>query len=186
MLVKPSKKMLKILVAGDGGIGKTTFLKQFCDNKYVGNQSMTVGNNIFVKKVEVNSTPIFLQIWDFSGQERFRFMMESFARGGAGAILGFDVKRRKSYFNLKKWVRILRENIPNLPIVLIATKIDLGFHPTLNPNLAEECVSELHLLDFVETSSKEGMNIELPFRLLISQIEEIDDPEEINFLSMKM
>ena len=165
------KKVLKIVIAGDGGIGKTTYLKSFCYNQYGDDQTLTVGNEIFLKKLKIKgNSDYYLQLWDCGGQERFRSFLIDFYRGSVGAILGFDVKRRKSFFALKEWVNHLRDHNPNLPIVLIATKKDLGYHPTLNSDLGHNLAIVINLLFFVELSTKTNVNIEKPFNLLIQHI----------------
>jgi small GTP-binding protein len=181
------KKVLKIVIAGDGGIGKTTYLKYFCYNNYSDDQTLTVGNEIFLKKLKIRSRDqgsgdYYLQIWDCGGQERFRSFLIDFYRGSVGAILGFDMKRRKSFFDLKEWVNHLRIHNPVLPIVLIATKKDLGYHPTLNSDLGYNFASEFNLLGFVELSTKKNMNIEKPFNLLIQHIINCNE-EDIHFIN---
>lgn len=165
-----SKKVLKIIVAGNGGIGKTTLLKLFCYNQYCEDERLTVGNEIFLQKVLINGSQEFLQIWDLGGQEHFRFMLADFVRGADGALLGFDIKRRKTFIDLKSWLDVLRKYNPSLPIILIATKLDLGYHPTLRPNMALSFVENNNLLDFIEISSKNKFNIIEPFKILLNHI----------------
>jgi small GTP-binding protein len=176
------KRVYKIIVAGDGGIGKTTLLKKFCDGEYKENQRLTIGMSIFVKLAKIDSKKVSLQIWDFGGQNQFRFLLNTYVSGAIGAILGFDMKRRKSFLDLKKWIELLRSFNPNIPIVLIATKNDLGYHPTLSPEAAKNFVRANDLLTFTETSSKENYNVEKPFKLLLKHIEDTNG-RSIEFLS---
>ncbi len=161
------KKVLKIIVAGNGGIGKTTLMKSFCYKEYAEDEKLTVGTEIFIKKFKVNGHIEFMQVWDLGGQEHFRFFLEGLIRGAHGAILGFDIKRRNSFMDLKKWLALLRTADPDIPIVLVATKLDLGYHPTLNRELAENFVKENNLIGFIEISSKDKLHLEDPFSLLI-------------------
>ena len=162
------KKVLKIIVAGNGGIGKTTLMKSFCYREYAEDQRLTVGTEIFIKKFVVDDQVEFMQVWDLGGQEHFRFFLKGLVKGAHGAILGFDIKRRNSFIDLKKWLALLRSADPDIPIVLVATKLDLGYHPTLTPELARKFVEENNLIGFVEISSKEKYNLEVPFRVLIT------------------
>ncbi len=179
------KKVYKILIAGDGGIGKTTLLKILCYNQYFGSQKITIGNEIFLKKGKIKGKDVFFQIWDLSGQERFRFLLDGFIKGAVGAILGFDVRRRQSFINLKKWLGMLRDQNSEMPIILIGTKKDIGYHPTLRPEMAKEFIKQHDLKGFVEVSSKDNLNVELPFRLLVKEIIPCD-PEEIEFILLSV
>jgi len=161
--------VLKIIVAGNGGIGKTTLMKSFCYNEYAEDQKLTVGTEIFIKKFKINGEVEYMQVWDLGGQEHFRFFLKGLIKGAHGAILGFDIKRRNSFMDLKKWLAFLRSGDPNIPIVLVATKLDLGYHPTLNRDLAEKFAEENNLAGFVEISSKNKLNLENPFKLLIKE-----------------
>ena len=175
-----SKKVLKIIVAGNGGIGKTTLLKLFCYNQYSDDERLTVGNEIFLQKVFINGSQEFMQIWDLGGQEHFRFMLADFVRGADGAILGFDIKRRKTFMDLKSWLEVLRKHNPSIPIVLVATKLDLGYHPTLRPEMALNFVENNNLIHFIEISSKTKHNVVEPFKILLNNITGIDE-DEIRF-----
>lgn len=163
------RSVFKIIVGGDGGIGKTTLLKVLCGQCY-SNQDMTIGFEIFTKKVHFNGTSNTLQIWDLSGQNHFRFLLPDYFKGAHGVILGFDMSRRTSFLNLRTWMTILMSKCPNAPIVLIATKSDLGYHPTLSRSLAEDFVHKFNIVELVEVSARNHVNIEAPFRKLIECI----------------
>lgn len=160
-------ELLKIIVAGSGGIGKTSMLNKWCNGYFDEREDMTIGTDFFVKRLEVNGSFINLQIWDFAGQKQFRFFLEDFVKGAIGSILAFDVQRNVSFFELDEWITMLREELPDLPVVLVATKIDQHYHPTITPEMGREFAKQNKLIDFVETSAKLGYNIETPFRLLI-------------------
>ena len=161
----------KIVITGNGGIGKTTLLKLFCYNQYINNQKMTLGSEIFVKKAKINNQNVVLQIWDLSGEEQFRFFLTDFIQGAEGALLGFDIKRRKSFLDLKKWVPLLRKHNPDIPIILLGLKRDLGYHTMLSSRKAKKFVKKIGLINYVEVSSKENLNVELPFKHLLQNLE---------------
>ena len=158
--------VLKIILGGDGGIGKTTLLKVLCGEGY-SDQDMTIGFEIFVKNVYINGIREILQVWDLSGQDHFRFLLPDYFRGAHSVVLGFDMSRRSSFLNLRTWMSILINKCPKAPVVLIVTKADKGYHPTLNQKLAKEFVDKFNLVDFMEVSAKESLNVDIPFRSLI-------------------
>ncbi|NVM53171.1 MAG: winged helix-turn-helix transcriptional regulator [Candidatus Helarchaeota archaeon] len=161
--------VFKIIICGDGGIGKTALSTCFCKQIYH-DHDMTVGIDIHIKKVLVNDALEILQIWDLSGQKQFEFLLPDFFRGGHGVILGFDVSRRESFLNLNKWLKI----IPQVPIYLIATKTDKGYHPLLNRTIIQDFVKKYNLVGFTETSAKENLNVDVPFIRLIEFIQGLE------------
>ncbi|NVM27438.1 MAG: GTP-binding protein [Candidatus Helarchaeota archaeon] len=162
-------RVFKIIVGGDGGIGKTTLLKVLCGECYT-NQDMTIGFEIFTKKVHSNGHKDTLQIWDLSGQDHFRFLLPDYFKGAHGIVLGFDMSRRISFLNLRTWMTILMAKCPDAPIILIATKSDLGYHPTLSRTLAEDFVVKFNIVDLVEVSAKNHLNVDEPFKKLVESI----------------
>ena len=116
-------RVFKLVIVGDGGVGKTTLTKVFCNNPYV-EQIMTIGIDIHAKDVVVNGQRTVLQIWDISGQTQFQFMVPDFLKGAKGAILAYDRTRESSFSHLDFWIAQLHTNTPNAPIVLISTKAD--------------------------------------------------------------
>jgi len=181
MMVSTYKRIFKIIIAGNGGIGKTTFLKLFCNGVYDPDQGLTIGMEIFVKLVEIQCNRISLQIWDFGGQDQFRFMLNTYVSGAAGVILGFDMNQRKSFLDLDKWIKLLRRINHNLPIVLVATKKDLGYHPALDLIDIKNFVRKNDLIDFIEISSKNNYNVEKPFKILLENVEHTNE-QDIKFL----
>jgi len=175
------KKTSKIVVSGNGGIGKTTLVKTFCYNQYFDNQKLTLDSEFFFKRAQINDRTIDLQIWDFVGEDRFRFLLPDFIQGAEGASLRFDVKRRNSFLDLKKWVPLLRKHNPHLPIVLLGLKKDLGYHSMLGSKMVKKFVKKFDLVNFIEVSSKENLNVDLLFKYLIQNIEECDI-ESIKFI----
>lgn len=174
------KPTVKILVAGDGGVGKTSLLNSLCYHKYNENQQLTIGMQVFCKNVKIETRRLKLQIWDFGGQKQFREILDGFLGGSAGVILAFDSSSYKTFVNLDKWIRLLRKEDIELPIILVATKIDLGYHSMISRDLVERYVKKHQLIDFLETSAKEQIGIEKPFKVLLKDIINLKD-EKIKF-----
>ena len=93
--------MFKILVAGDGAVGKTTLLHRFIEGDFIDSTTMTIGVDFHTKKMEFPPDYlVHLQLWDIGGQERFRFMVDQYLRGAKGALLLFDTTSMTSFVNI--------------------------------------------------------------------------------------
>ena len=157
--------ILKIILCGDGGIGKTSLATFFCKRVYQ-DHDITIALDIHVKKVTVKDRFEIMQVWDLSGQQEFRFFLHDFFQGVDGVVLAFDLSNQTTFQNLTKWLEI----IPQVPIYLIATKADKGYHPNLTREIIEEFVKQNNIIGFTETSAKANLNVETPFIRLTEHI----------------
>jgi small GTP-binding protein len=162
-------RIMKFVIVGDGAVGKTTLTKVFCDNPYV-DQIMTIGIDIHAKDAYVEGQKAVLQIWDISGQTQFKFLIPDFLTGANAAILAFDRSRETTFQSLDYWLGQLRIHAPKAPVLLISTKADQEYHPSLNPQMAKAYVVENNLMGFVETSAKNSINVHTPFKRLLERL----------------
>ena len=107
-----------------------------------------------------------LQLWDFGGQEQFRFMLERYALGAKGALILFDLTRYMTLENIEEWVRICRKGDNNLPIILIGSKLDLVDDIVVDDDRALEIKERFEFIDFIKVSSKTGERVEGVFEQL--------------------
>ncbi len=163
-------KVLKILISGEGGVGKTTMLHRYIKGKFIDGLHMTIGVEFFLKELELEGENVMLQIWDFGGQERFRFLLKNYARGAKGALLMFDLTRPVTLENLDQWVEICRDENPELPIIFLGSKLDLVNLITIKDEFALTYKEKYNLFNFLKISSKTGENVELVFELLAKEI----------------
>ncbi|MFW9941037.1 MAG: Rab family GTPase [Candidatus Thorarchaeota archaeon] len=166
----PQKFILKILTAGEGGVGKTTLLHRYVEGKFSAETKMTIGVEFFLKETEVDAKQCTLQLWDFGGQERFRFLLESYVLGAKGALLMFDLTRMSSLENLEQWLNIVRKGDPNLPVLFLGTKLDLTDEIQVDDDYARSFLNEFNLIDFLKISSKTGENVHTAFDVLTQKI----------------
>ena len=164
------KYVLKILTIGDGGVGKTTLLRRFVEGVFTKDITMTIGVEFFVKDMQVENCECSLQLWDFSGQERFRFLLDSYINGAKGTLLMFDLTRIVTLEPLIEWADILRKNNPELPILLIGTKKDLEQKGFVDDNYVMQLKETFHFIDFIKISSKTGENVNTAFEILVRNI----------------
>src|SRR6056297_940093 len=178
--------IFKILVAGAGGVGKTTLLTRAVTGKFVEDTQMTIGvefhllNLSFGEPGADNESKVTLQLWDFGGQERFRFMLDSYVAGAKGALLLYDLTRMRTLDNLDEWVQIVRKHDPNLPILFVGTKLDRVEDITVSDDYAREFMEPLGLFEHVKISSKDGTGVKPAFKQVAKEILKrngIDVPE---------
>ena len=161
---------LKFLVLGDGGVGKTTLLHRYVKGKFLNTSTMTIGVEFLSKQIQMNEIICQLILWDISGQDRFRFMIDKYMRGASGALLLFDTTNMTSFVNIGKWVNLVRKYYQNLPVLLIAAKCDLEEFSIVGDIYAKKTKERFGMVDFIKTSSKSGMNVDLAFETLANYI----------------
>jgi len=166
----PKKFILKILTAGEGGVGKTTLLHRYVEGKFSAETKMTIGVEFFLKEIVLDGQYCTLQLWDFGGQERFRFLLESYVLGAKGALLMFDLTRPITLENLEQWVNICRKGNPDLPILFLGTKNDLEDEIMVNDEYALNFKDDFDLFGYLRVSSKSGENVKQAFDLLTKRI----------------
>ncbi|MCJ7649943.1 MAG: GTP-binding protein [Candidatus Lokiarchaeota archaeon] len=166
-----SKKFsLKIVVVGDGGIGKSTMIQRLITGKYI-EQKITIGTDLASWSIDLDNLVIKLQIWDFAGEKRFRFFLPSYARGADGCLLCYDVTRYTSFQNLQEWYDIVKNNTKDPGFVLVGGKVDLvDSRRTVQFEAAEEFQKQHNIEYYFETSSKSGYNTKEIFETLTKLI----------------
>ena len=121
-LVMQKYFLFKILVGGDGGVGKTTLLRRYVNGKFDDSTIMTVGVDFFVKEISLNfnnsKMKCSLQLWDLGGQKQFRHLMSSYVMGARGALLLIDLTRLPEIKAVLEWVNIIRMHDIDIPIIL--------------------------------------------------------------------
>ena len=126
----------KVIVGGEGGVGRTTLLRRYIEGKFFADTPMTIGIQFFAKTIIIEERKVNFVFWDFAGQERQRETIKLFVKGADAAILSFDLTRPMTLENLEEWVNIFRMYNPYLPILFVGTKIDLESSIMVDDNYA--------------------------------------------------
>ena len=181
-MAKKKKYVCKILISGQGGVGKTTLLNRAVTGKFVANTSMTIGVEFHLMSIIIGDDPdeqinVILQGWDFGGQERFRFMLDSYVSGARGAMLLYDLTRLRTLDNLEEWVQIVRKHDKDLPILFVGTKLDRVADITVADDYAKEFMAPLGMFGHLKISSKDGTGVSASFKKICARILEINGVE---------
>lgn len=164
------KDFLKIIVAGEGGVGKTTFLHRYVEEKFIPDTKLTVGVQFFLKEIKIDRRAYKLQLWDLGGEIQFRSILQYYLNGAYGALLMFDLTRMTTLNRIEEWVKMIRDEDPNLPILLLGTKLDLGEKISVDDIYPLELRDKYNLDDYLKVSSKTGIKINEPFDILTRRI----------------
>ncbi|CAI9285967.1 unnamed protein product [Lactuca saligna] len=175
-----ASKFIKCVCVGDGAVGKTCMLICYTSNKFPTDYIPTVFDN-FSANVAVDGSIVNLGLWDTAGQEDYSRLRPLSYRGADIFVLAFSLMSRASYENvLKKWMPELRRFAPDVPVVLVGTKLDLrddkGYladHSGSNPITyaqGEELRKQIGAVAYVECSSKTQQNVKAVFDTAIKVI----------------
>ena len=152
------KILFKIIIVGDGGVGKSTMIQRLMTGQFIA-QKITIGTDLATFDIEPDeNTIVKLQIWDFAGEKRFRFFLPNYARGAMGCLLCYDITRYVSFENLVEWYNIVSSNAVDPVFILVGGKHDLEEKRIVKLTDAEDFQREYKLDYFFETSSKSGIN----------------------------
>jgi len=152
----------KVLLVGDGNVGKTSLVRRFCEGKFEESRILTIGVDFQIKIVQLGEKTIRLSIWDVAGQERFRAFRDQFYAGTLAVALIYDSTSPATFFNLARWRDEVRSIIPNVPTCVIGNKMDLG--PVVPPAEAEGWARFEGQMPFLQTSALTGENVEAFFQ----------------------
>jgi len=162
--------LFKLCIFGDGGVGKTTLIQKYLLGIFIQDTRMTIGVDFHVKKLIVENLSVHLQIWDFAGEDRFRFLLPNYLKGASGGIFMYDITRFTSLNNLDKWLNALKQDSKGsrdqIPLFLVGGKIDLAHKRAIETSYGEEAARSRDLSGFAECSAKTGENVDLVFEAI--------------------
>ncbi|TFY67400.1 hypothetical protein EVG20_g3955 [Dentipellis fragilis] len=162
--------LIKLLLIGDSGVGKSCLLLRFCDDAWTPSFITTIGIDFKIRTIELDGKRIKLQIWDTAGQERFRTITTAYYRGAMGILLVYDVTDERSFNNIRTWhANIEQHASEGVNKILIGNKSDWVDKKAVTEEQGRELADELGIR-FMETSAKINEGVEEAFFTLARDI----------------
>ncbi len=168
----------KIMMLGDAAVGKTSLTLRFISGFFLQDLKLTIGVDFYSKTTNFKKKKVKLQIWDFGGEERFRFLLHQYCKGANAAFFLYDITNRLSLDHLPDWTQIIREHAGDIPIMLIGSKVDLKEFRAVTREEGILAAKKYNLSSFIELSSKTGQNVEKSFDVITEILFEKYKPSE--------
>ncbi len=182
-------EILKIVLIGESGVGKTSIISQFIDQIFQDDQQSTIGGTFGTKTVKCSNGKLLkLEIWDTAGQERYRSVTKMFYKDANAAILVYDITNPSSFEQLQKyWIEQVKDSSPKgIILSIIANKSDLIEYEKVDEGEARKFAQSINAL-FAVTSAKNNTGVNDLFLEIAKKysgsesaltIEEKDEAEE--------
>ncbi|GMH12768.1 hypothetical protein Nepgr_014609 [Nepenthes gracilis] len=156
--------LIKLLLIGDSGVGKSCLLLRFSDGSFTTSFITTIGIDFKIRTIELDGKRIKLQIWDTAGQERFRTITTAYYRGAMGILLVYDVTDESSFNNIGNWIRNIEQHASdNVNKILVGNKADMDESKRAVPTSKGQALADEYGIKFFETSAKTNLNVEEVF-----------------------
>ncbi|XP_059672718.1 EF-hand calcium-binding domain-containing protein 4B [Gavia stellata] len=152
------ERLFKIVFVGNSSVGKTSFLRRFCEDRFFPGTAATVGVDYNVKTITVDNTRVALQLWDTAGQERYRSITKQFFRKADGVIVMYDITAKDTFTAVKQWLISIEETTgENVPVLLLGNKTDNEKEREVPMGKGEHLAKDYNLI-FYECSAYSGYN----------------------------
>jgi len=164
----------KIVVVGDGAVGKTSLIKKFTKGTFEKDYIKTIGAQLSKYNKEINGDMIRLIFWDIAGQDDFNFLHHLFYKEAKAAIIVYSLEENElgqnSFTHIKNWHEVVVKNCGNIHAVLFANKVDLVDENSLTTTEIQKLAKEYNFLNFFFTSAKTGQGVVEAFNTIIERL----------------
>ncbi|CAG58721.1 uncharacterized protein GVI51_E02387 [Nakaseomyces glabratus] len=169
-MIARKKNILKVIILGDSGVGKTSLMHRYVNDKYSQQYKATIGADFLTKEVVLDDDKVVtMQVWDTAGQERFQSLGVAFYRGADCCVLVYDVTNAKSFENIKSWKDefLVHANISSpesFPFVILGNKVDIeDSKKVVSEKAGQELAKSLGDVPLFLTSAKSAINVDTAF-----------------------
>jgi Ras-related protein Rab-11A len=177
--------LYKIVVIGESEVGKSSLITRFTKDKFSVKLDPTIGVEVVNKFIELNDKKIKLQLWDTSGQDKYRAITRAYYKNTMGILLVYDISKQESFKNLDRWQKELQEyTADNVAVTLVGTKNDLTNSREVSTTQGQE-LAQQHGYSFIETSATSNVDTlfyNLSKDILARQIQPTPSTKEYDYL----
>ncbi|CAD8059242.1 unnamed protein product [Paramecium sonneborni] len=161
---------VKILMLGEGAVGKSSLLNRYVDEKFSENMQATLGVEYRQKILTQGDNQVIVQVWDTAGQERFRVITPIFYRNAQGVSLVYSVVDKNSFQQVQTWIDNLKEQIDceQISIVLVANKCDISQREVTT--FEGQQLAQKYQIKYFECSARTGAQVKEMYTELVQQI----------------
>ena len=157
----------KLILCGDGGTGKTTFVKRHLTGEFEKKYIVTLGVEVHPMDFYTSIGKIRFMVWDTAGQEKLACLRDGYYIDANCAIIMFDVGSRITYKNVPKWFKDISRVCDNIPIVLVGNKVDLADRKV---KARQILFPRKHGIQYYDISAKSNYQFEKPFVWLLKKL----------------
>ena len=177
--------LLKVIIVGDGGVGKTAIAVRFAEGVFREDYKMTIGVDFSIRTIDVpindSIRKVKFQIWDTGGQERFSYTRPLYYKGAVGGMVVFDLTDRMSFEHLEKWFEEVEKSCVSIPLLLVGNKADLPGRQVSREE--SEGLAKSRNSTYYESSAKSGQSINAIFeklgKIIVMQEEGLIEQENV-------
>ena len=175
-----SRDIVKVILTGDEGSGKSSLLLRYKEDLFVASRlsgmPVTFSNvdvEIECPRREGARRRFPMQVWDVSGEKRFESVAKSFFDGVQAVLLVFDVTKESSISNIGKWVNFIQSRCgadSKPALVLVGSKSDLVFIEDSDLFRRARAIAGQYGVSCMSCSAKSGIGIEAVFGTLARDV----------------
>jgi len=183
---------LKIILVGDAGVGKSSIMSKYADERFDFEYSSTIGVDVRVKQVVYKNKKVNLQLWDTAGQERFFSIVSTYFLRLDAVVIVFSLLERQSLKNVEKWIDAIKQKNPRnkeLTYVVVGNKCDLSsYRIEIQKEEIDELIEKLKTegydIKYVEASAKQNINLSSIFDYIVDK--QLSDERKNKKLTFKI
>lgn len=172
-MIKQEPLIIKIIIAGNNGVGKTCLIHRFIDGRFDAGTKATLGVDFSLKKVTISNPKhkylIDLHLWDIAGEDRFKEILPYYLSGTNGIMLVFDITNPLSLNVLNLWIKVVKNHLTeDIPIILISSKHDLTSEISMDDIQIFMQTHSIHT--YLPACSLDGYGVTIAFQKLAKLI----------------
>ena len=165
------KLLAKVVLAGDGGVGKTTLIHRYITNSFIDSTKLTIGAAFHTHEIKTDEHTVMVQIWDLGGQEQFKQMgiFGKYFKGASVTVVMFDLTRLSTLDSIPEWSDLALSS-SNTKLILVGGKKDLAGEISFEGSDFDELFEKYGFISYLETSSATGEGVPEVFQAIAQAI----------------